>query len=479
MEQNETNQDLKSLNQIRANKPGFGIFYRLVDMIVVGLTLYISARLYTGSVDVEFVIVGAFGILCFLLVAESSDLYRCWQNISFRDHAIVTLIPWVITAFILAMLGYFTKTGAIFSRVVIGVWLLTTPCLLLGWRFVLRTLVCHLYQKGMYAQRAAIIGVTTGGYELAKELQHHDNSGINLVGFFDERSPERIETELNQRLPAELCGTIEDALERAKKGDLQQIYIAMPLYARDRIKQLLARFSDTTANTYLIPDFFDYRLLYSRWVNIGKVQVLSVYDTPFNGISAFIKRAEDIVLSTVILTLISPVLLAVAIGVKLSSPGPVIFKQDRYGLDGKRIKVWKFRSMTCTDNGNIVKQATKNDPRVTRFGAFIRRTSLDELPQFFNVLRGTMSIVGPRPHAVAHNEEYRTIVERYMLRHKVKPGITGWAQINGFRGETDTLNKMESRVKYDLAYIERWSLLMDLKIILATIHKGFTDDVAY
>ncbi|MCG6438119.1 exopolysaccharide biosynthesis glycosyltransferase VpsL, partial [Vibrio parahaemolyticus] len=146
------------------------------------------------------------------------------------------------------------------------------------------------------------------------------------------------------------------------------------------------------------------------------------------------------------------VLLAIAIGVKLSSPGPIIFKQNRYGLDGKPIQVWKFRSMRVMDNGSHVQQATKGDPRVTRFGAFIRRTSLDELPQFFNVLQGSMSIVGPRPHAVAHNEQYRTIVNRYMLRHKVKPGITGWAQINGWRGETDTLDKMEKRVQFDLDY---------------------------
>ncbi len=200
---------------------------------------------------------------------------------------------------------------------------------------------------------------------------------------------------------------------------------------------------------------------------------------PFNGLLNWVKRFEDLVLSSLILLLISPVLLAVAIGVKLSSPGPIIFKQNRYGLDGKPIQVWKFRSMRVMDNGSHVQQATKGDPRVTRFGAFIRRTSLDELPQFFNVLQGSMSIVGPRPHAVAHNEQYRTIVNRYMLRHKVKPGITGWAQINGWRGETDTLDKMEKRVQFDLDYIHRWSLWFDLKIVFLTIFKGFVGKNAY
>ena len=217
----------------------------------------------------------------------------------------------------------------------------------------------------------------------------------------------------------------------------------------------------------------------ARWRTIGNSPTISVQDTPFYGLASVVKRAEDILLASIITFLISPILLMVAIGVKLSGPGPIIFKQMRYGLDGAAIKVWKFRSMNSTDTGNVVKQATKNDPRVTKFGAFIRKTSLDELPQFINVIQGRMSIVGPRPHAVAHNEEYRQIVDKYMLRHKVKPGITGLAQISGYRGETDTIEKMEKRVEYDLKYIQNWSLSLDLKIIFMTIFKGFVGKTAY
>jgi putative colanic acid biosynthesis UDP-glucose lipid carrier transferase len=173
------------------------------------------------------------------------------------------------------------------------------------------------------------------------------------------------------------------------------------------------------------------------------------------------------------------VLAAVAIGVKLSSPGPIIFRQKRNGLDGEEIIVYKFRSMTTEDNGPQVKQATKGDPRITPFGRFIRRTSLDELPQFFNVLQGRMSIVGPRPHAVAHNEEYRKLIKAYMVRHKVKPGITGWAQVNGHRGETDTLEKMQRRVEYDLEYLRNWSIALDLQIIARTVKLMFFDPKAY
>lgn len=466
---------MKDRDLIQANEPNFGLMYRLSDVTFIAAILYLSTELYTSTFSYNYQIAGALGLVCFLLLAESCNLYRSWTINTMREQFIAILVSWILTAFILMTFSYFTKTGSDFSRVVIGCWLFITPCFLISWRFVVKLFINQLYRKGFYTQRAAIIGATENGIALANELTPKEKPGLILEGFYDERSEDRIPNSLN----APLCGTINDALDKARRGELQHIYIAMPLYAKGRITKFLEKFSDTTANTYLIPDFFNYNLLYPRWGHIGNVQVLSVFDTPFNGITAWVKRTEDIVLSSIILMLISPLLIAIAIGVKLSSPGPVFFKQDRYGLDGKKIKVWKFRSMKTMDNGNVVKQATKNDPRVTPFGSFIRRTSLDELPQFFNVLQGTMSIVGPRPHAVAHNEEYRTIVERYMLRHKVKPGITGWAQINGYRGEIDTLSKMEKRVEYDLAYIQRWSLLMDIKIIYLTTLKGFTDRMAY
>jgi putative colanic acid biosynthesis UDP-glucose lipid carrier transferase len=197
--------------------------------------------------------------------------------------------------------------------------------------------------------------------------------------------------------------------------------------------------------------------------------VVGICETPFTGTNDLIKRASDIVLASLILVLTSPVLLAITIGVKLSSPGPAIFGQRRNGLDGEEIIVYKFRSMRAMEDGDVVRQATRGDSRITPFGAFLRRTSMDELPQFVNVLQGRMSIVGPRPHAVAHNELYRQLIKAYMVRHKVKPGITGWAQVNGHRGETDTVEKMQTRVEYDLEYLRNWSLGLDLQIIARTI----------
>ena len=246
-----------------------------------------------------------------------------------------------------------------------------------------------------------------------------------------------------------------------------------------RVKKLVHQLADTTCSVLLIPDVFTFNILHSRLEEMNGVPVVPLYDTPLSGVNRLLKRAEDIVLATLILLLISPVLCCIALAVKLSSPGPVIFRQTRYGMDGKPIKVWKFRSMKVMENDKVVTQATQNDPRVTKVGNFLRRTSLDELPQFINVLTGGMSIVGPRPHAVAHNEQYRQLIEGYMLRHKVKPGITGWAQINGWRGETDTLEKMEKRVEFDLEYIREWSVWFDIKIVFLTVFKGFVNKAAY
>jgi putative colanic acid biosynthesis UDP-glucose lipid carrier transferase len=257
------------------------------------------------------------------------------------------------------------------------------------------------------------------------------------------------------------------------------VYLALPMRAEGRIKDVLHKLADSTALVYVVPDVFAFELLNAKLVNMDGIPAVSVYEGPFYGINDWIKRGEDIVIGSLITILILPLLLVLALGVKLSSPGPVIFKQRRYGFNGKEISIWKFRTMTVCEDGPEIPQAKRNDPRITKFGGFLRRTSLDELPQFINVLQGRMSIVGPRPHAVAHNEFYRTLIPGYMLRHKVKPGITGWAQVNGWRGETDTLEKMQMRVKYDLEYTRNWSLWLDLKIIFVTVFHGFGGKNAY
>jgi putative colanic acid biosynthesis UDP-glucose lipid carrier transferase len=247
------------------------------------------------------------------------------------------------------------------------------------------------------------------------------------------------------------------------------IYITLPMASQPRILKLLDELRDTTASIYFTPDIFLSDLIQARMDAIGDIPVVAICETPFYGINGLIKWASDIVLASTIVVLISPLLLAITIGVKLSSPGPVLFRQRRYGIDGREIIVYKFRTMRVLEDGQEIRQVTRDDPRVTPFGAFLRRYSLDELPQFINVLQGRMSVVGPRPHAVAHNEIYRKLIKSYMIRHKVKPGITGLAQVNGLRGETDTLDKMRARIECDLAYLRNWSLRLDLQIVLKTV----------
>ncbi|OLQ86417.1 undecaprenyl-phosphate glucose phosphotransferase [Vibrio panuliri] len=451
------------------------IAYRIMDIAFIITTILIASYLYTGVWNIHYVLATSIAVVSYSVLAELLGVYNPSLASSLRQTIAPILLAWLCAIGFVLVLGFGFKITDQFSRVALSCWFIATPIFLTSYRFISNKVRASA-RGDSYTQKSIVIGATPAGLALANEMATRPEHGLKLIGVFDDRSQERLSSESPQ---ATISGSINDALEMAKERNFRHVYVALPMEASGRIKQIINHFSDSTARVYIVPDFFTYDLIQSRWRNVGNIPTLSIHDTPFYGMSTFVKRLEDIVVSTLILLLISPVLFAVSLGVKLSSPGPIIFKQDRYGIDGKKIKVWKFRSMRVMDNGAEVKQATKGDPRVTKFGAFIRRTSLDELPQFVNVLQGRMSIVGPRPHAVSHNEEYRKIVDKYMLRHKVKPGITGWAQINGYRGETDTVDKMEKRVEYDLNYIRQWSLWLDIKIIFLTIFKGFVGKTAY
>jgi putative colanic acid biosynthesis UDP-glucose lipid carrier transferase len=290
--------------------------------------------------------------------------------------------------------------------------------------------------------------------------------GLELVGFYDDRPADR-----TAGIPAKFgskVGGLNDLVDHARRGGVDLIYITFPMRAEERIRRVLERLGDTTASVYIVPDFFVFELLHARWTNIGGVPVVSVFESPLYGIDGLLKRLVDLVLGTSVFAVAAVPMLLIAALVKLTSRGPVFFRQRRYGLDGEEIRVWKFRTMTVCEDGDQVRQAERDDQRVTPIGRVLRCTSLDELPQIFNVLGGSMSLVGPRPHATAHNEAYRSLIRGYMLRHKVKPGITGLAQVRGYRGETETLDKMEKRVECDHQYIRNWSLWLDLRILWQT-----------
>ena len=397
----------------------------------------------------------------------------------FRDNLIAAgvdiLSSWVTLAAILALCGYATRSLHFFDDAVLLNWLVATPVLQWLAVWIGKVALRRLSAQPSARRTAIIVGAGPLGVKVAKALADSSGHGVDFVGYFDDRTDDRVHPDAGpQRL-----GGLKDVATFITGRGVREVYITLPLGSQPRIVELLEDVQGTTASLFFVPDVFGISIIQGRLQDMNGVPVVGICETPFTGTNELVKRVSDIVLATIILILISPFLLAIAIGVKLSSSGPVIFKQRRNGLDGGEIVVYKFRSMTAQDNGPVVRQAVKDDPRITRFGAFIRRTSLDELPQFINVLQGRMSIVGPRPHAVAHNEEYRRLIKAYMVRHKVKPGITGWAQVNGHRGETDTIEKMQARVEYDLEYLRNWSLGLDLQIVVRTIRLVFFDRHAY
>lgn len=417
---------------------------------------------------------GAAMTLCLLVFALSFPGRNRFKDA--RLTALVDIaITWVSLLAILALCGYATRSLDQFDQDVLLWWAVLTP--LAQWVAVAigRKIIMVAASRPEARRSAIVVGAGPLGVKVARALVGHEGFGSDFLGFFDDRADARVHSDAADKL----LGRLADVSEYVMRHGVKEVYITLPLTSQPRIKALLESLQGTTASLFFVPDVFGISIIQGRLQDVNGVPVVGILETPFTGTNALVKRLSDIVLASIILVLISPLLLVIAIGVKLSSPGPVIFKQKRNGLDGEEITVYKFRSMRTMENGPDVKQATKNDPRVTKFGAFLRRTSLDELPQFINVLQGRMSIVGPRPHAVAHNEQYRKIIKAYMVRHKVKPGITGWAQVNGLRGETDTLEKMEARVEYDLEYLRNWSLGLDLLIIARTVRLVLFDRHAY
>ncbi|MEY4562386.1 MAG: hypothetical protein RLZZ618_1663 [Pseudomonadota bacterium] len=382
---------------------------------------------------------------------------------------------WFTLIFILLLCGYATRSLGHYRLDVILIWALVTPVLQWLAANAGRELIRWRAKRPQARRLAVIVGASDLGLRVDAALSGREDAQIRVAGFFDDRDDERVPVGSRDRL----LGRLADVARFVDAEGVREVYITLPLGSQPRIVALLESLQGTTASLFFVPDIFGISIIQGRLEDVGGMPMVGICETPFTGINDVVKRASDIVMGGLILILISPLMAVLALGVKLSSPGPVIFRQRRNGLDGQEIMVYKFRSMRTQDNGSVVKQATKGDSRITPFGAFIRKTSLDELPQFINVLQGHMSIVGPRPHAVAHNEEYRQLIRAYMVRHKVRPGITGWAQVNGYRGETDTLDKMRSRVEYDLEYLRNWSLGLDLQIIARTLKLVVADRNAY
>ncbi len=465
-------------NSIKPQGGKLAFLSRVFDGLLIFVALQICGRLF--HVDVQgpyywFAI--AWAEILFLLIAETRSLYQSWWLVPISREAGQVGLTWLVVFVLLVVLAFSTKTSAIYSRLVIFSWALLTPSMLVLARAILRICLRELGKRGNNTRTLVIAGASVSAQKLISQIRQNPWLGFKIIGVYDD-DPDAA-SRISGLEPLQLQGDLRRMVQDVRAEGIDIVYITLPMHPEDRIVRLIDDLADTTASVYFIPDFFVFDLLHARWFNFGSLPIVSVFESPFLGVDGWLKRVEDVVLGSFILLVISPLLLAIALGVRLSSPGPIIFRQRRYGLNGQIVEVWKFRSMTVCEDGDHIPQARMRDSRITPLGALLRRTSLDELPQFFNVLQGSMSIVGPRPHAVAHNEQYRRLIHGYMLRHKVKPGITGWAQVNGWRGETDTLEKMEKRVEFDLAYMRNWSLWLDLKIIWLTIWKGFSGKSAY
>lgn len=446
----------------------FRIIESALDPFILVLSLWILAFYFDGSIKPPYLILSV--VVFSLTFPGASRLKYSVERMVFN-----ILFYWFWIAGMLILVGYTTEYLFRFPTAFIFNWLWIAPVAQIAGNLTLRAATSGLLKMQGPAQRIVIVGMNNQGVSLAESIGDSAHSGMELRGFFDDRN----EVRRHELGKFKLLGKIDELASYVKKYRIQCIYLSLPMIARPRVLQILDDLKDTTASIYFVPDMFITDLIQGRSDSVCGVSVISVCDTPFRGLNGILKRASDIVLSLFILALVAPLMVCIAVMVKLGSPGPAIFKQRRYGLDGEQILVYKFRSMAVVEDGATILQVRKDDQRVTRLGAFLRRTSMDELPQFFNVLQGRMSIVGPRPHAVAHNEMYRTLIKGYMVRHKVKPGITGWAQVNGYRGETDTLDKMQARIDYDLDYLRNWSLQLDLFIVLKTIRLVFNDSSAY
>lgn len=463
--------------RVRTHQSLVEVAYRLLDAVAILAATLVATR-FTDSEHLEnLAVVGATTLVIHAIAIEVSGLYRSWRGARLGTELWCVLVNWLYTAPAVLGVGMLTRFNAEFSYTTKLVWLTLTPVAMISGRVVLRLVLKSLRRRGFNTRSFAICGANKLAVQLARNVQNSPELGLELAGLFDDRPEFRTTKDIGDL--REHAGDLDQLVDRARAGKVDMIFITFPMRAEERIRRVLELLGDTTASVYIVPDFFVFQMLHARWNQIDGLPVVSVFETPISGIDGVLKRGFDLAVSCLLLTLLAAPMALIALLVKWTSPGPVLFRQKRYGLVGEEIGVWKFRSMRCCDNGDVVRQATKGDNRITPLGRFLRKTSLDELPQLFNVLGGTMSLVGPRPHATAHNEEYRQLIEGYMLRHKVKPGITGLAQVNGWRGETETLEKMERRVEYDHSYIREWSLWLDVKILLKTALVVLKQEAAY
>lgn len=454
--------------QLRSIDSSFVWLHRLIDALIPPAILFLCVFIFGLDWKTNYKYAALLSGLLLPIMNQYNGIYHSWRGRSIFDGSRIALQSWLMVWAALIISAFLLKISDQFSRVILAQWFLFTPVMLVGYRLVIRIILSGSYKTGIFNKKVAIYGSGATSIQLRKTFNRNPWLGYQLVSIYDDLSVKSTNNELE--------GDINKLLEDAKAGVFQTVYIALPASRVSEIKLLLNELSDTTATVKYLPDLFSFDLLNASVTTVGGMPVINIFDTPLSDpAKALVKRLEDITISSIILILISPVLFLVAAGVKYSSPGPVFYKQTRVGWNGKNFEMLKFRSMPVDTENNGVHWGGSKNKTTSRFGAFIRKTSLDELPQFINVLKGEMSIVGPRPERNIFVEQFRNEIPRYMQKHLVRAGITGWAQISGWRGDTD----LRKRIEYDLYYIDNWSPWFDFKIIILTVFKGFVNRNAY
>lgn len=460
-------------------------FLRLILVPSVAIAMLVAS---TTLLDIQFT--GPYLALAIItalltLLVMARDAWQQSNLVGLPGFTVAGRIGagWFVVVGVLLLLGYATKSSEEFSRRALFLWFMLTPAFLVAASIGVQRCLRAVLVSSRNARSAIIIGSTKMALELARALHERPELGLKLrCVYIDEQAGDRKLDDVTRQAIRNMGGAEirsgSDIRDYVNERRIDVVFIARQTHAPG-VTALLDNLRDTTSSVYLIPDVSLFDLMQARVGDVEGIPVIALCESPLHGTRGAVKRLTDVVLSSILLIAAAPLMLLIALAIKLDSPGRVFFKQDRYGLDGERIVVYKFRTMTVCENGERIVQAKRNDARVTRVGRVLRRTSLDELPQLLNVLQGHMSLVGPRPHAVAHNEEYRKLISGYMVRHKVTPGITGLAQVSGCRGETSTLDDMRRRVQYDLEYLRHWCWLLDIKILLRTLVLLVHDKRAY
>ena len=456
---------------------------RLVEFAVLalsGLGLFIG---YVGIDDGTLWYYAATIIIASaatVMILELTNSYQIPKLMRPAPTIGTVFLVWVATLALMALAAFFLKISDEFSRFWLGTWFLVGFALILILRMIIARAVRRWARNGVMERRAVIVGGGQAAETLIRQIEQQPYNDIRICGIFDDRDDSR-SPPIVAGYPK--LGNISELIEFARIARIDMLIVSLPLTAETRVLSLLKKLWVLPVDIRLSAHSNQIRFRPRAYSYIGSVPMLDIFDKPINGWDSVAKRAFDILFSLLGIVVFSPVMLATAIAIKLDSKGPVLFKQKRHGFNNEEINVYKFRSMYVEQCDPTAKNAvTKNDPRVTRVGRFIRKTSIDELPQFFNALIGNLSLVGPRPHAVSaqtHHRMYHEIVDGYFARHRVKPGVTGWAQINGWRGEIDNDDKIRMRTECDLYYIENWSLWFDLKILFLTPVKLLNSENAY